>query len=61
MGILCENLGYLVVYRKNGEVIELDHQKTVKICEKAQEEGKGLDDVIRKTMFPDLKTIRMKF
>jgi len=39
MGISCETLGYLVIYRENGETVEIDHEKTVKICEEAQREG----------------------
>ena len=61
MGIDCKSLGSIVVYRKNGEQNEIDHDTTVRICLQAQEEGAGLDEIIKRTIYPDLKLLRLKF
>ncbi len=61
MGIDCKSLGSIIVHRKNGEQSEIDHDTTVRICLQAQEEGIGLDEIIKRTIYPDIKLLRLKF
>jgi hypothetical protein len=61
MGIDCENLGTLLVYRKDGTQVEINHEDTVKYCLMSQEEGEGIDDIIKRELYPDLKLLRLKF
>ena len=35
-----------------------DHETTVALCKKAQEEGVGIDDIIKREIEPDLKMIK---
>lgn len=61
MGIDCENLGTLLVYRKDGTQVEISHEDTVKFCLKSQEEGESIDEIIKRELYPDLKLLRLKF
>lgn len=61
MGIDCESLGTIIVYMKDGTKTEIDHENTVKYCLKSQEEGTGVDDVIKREIYPEMKLLRLKF
>ena len=56
--INCEDLGEVQISNKKGIRKTLDHETTVKLCLKAQEEGIGIDEVIRREVEPELKTLR---
>lgn len=61
MGIDCESLGTILVYRKDGTQAEIDHENTVKFCLRSQEDGVPIDDVIKNELYPDLKLLRLRF
>lgn len=61
MGIDCESLGTIVVYLKDGKQVEINHEDTVKFCLKSQDQGTGIDEVIKNELYPDLKLLRLKF
>ena len=61
MGIDCETLGTLMVFRKGGETAEIGHEETVRICLRAQSEGRSLDDIIKQEVYQDIKLLRIKF
>lgn len=61
MGIDCESLGTLLVYLKDGTQSEINHEDTVKYCLKSQEEGTGIDEIIKREIYPQMKLLRLKF
>ena len=61
MGIDCDSLGTLIVYLKEGGTVEIDHEKTVEACKLAMEQGKSMDEVIRETLYPGIKLMRLRF
>lgn len=61
MGIDCESLGTILVYMKDGTQSELNHEDTVKYCLMSQEEGTGIDDILKREVFPQMKLLRLKF
>jgi hypothetical protein len=54
----CEDFGEILVYDRKGKQRTLDHETTVALCKKAQEEGVGIDDIIKREIEPDLKMIK---
>ena len=56
----CEDFGEIVIYTKTGEQRTIDHEMTVKLCKQAQEEGKGIDKIIRRDAEPALKLIKFR-
>lgn len=61
MGIDCDALGTLIIYLKDGRKFELDHEKTVEVCNRSLDEGRSMDQIIRDEMYPDLKLLRLNF
>lgn len=61
MGIDCESLGSIIVYMKDGSQSEIGHEDTVKFCLKSQEEGTGIDEIIKSELYPQMKLLRLKF
>ena len=61
MGIDCDSLGTVIVYLKEGGSVELDHDQTVQACKKAMEQGKSMDDIIKETLYPGIKLLRLRF
>ncbi len=61
MGIDCESLGSLLVYLKDGNREEINHDDTVKYCLMSQEEGTGIDEIIKREVYPQMKLLRLKF
>ena len=61
MGIDCENLGTIIVYMKDGSQSEIDHESTVRFCLKSQEEGTGIDELIKSELYPNMKLLRLRF
>lgn len=56
--INCEDFGEIQIYTKAGRTRTLDHETTVRLCRQAQEEGVGVDEIIKREIEPDLKTLR---
>jgi hypothetical protein len=54
----CEDFGEILVYDRKGNQRTLDHESTVSLCRKAQEEGVGIDEIIKREIEPDLKMIK---
>jgi hypothetical protein len=54
----CEDFGEIQIYTKSGVRRTIDHETTVNLCKKAQEEGVGIDEIIKRDIEPDLKTLR---
>ncbi|MCL4451804.1 MAG: hypothetical protein M1327_04170 [Candidatus Thermoplasmatota archaeon] len=54
----CEDFGEIVIYNRKGSQKTLDHEATVALCRKAQEEGVGIEDIIKREIEPDLKMIK---
>lgn len=61
MGIDCESLGTILIYLKDGTQTELNHDDTVKYCLKSQEEGTGIDEIIKREAYPQLKLLKLRF
>jgi hypothetical protein len=56
--INCEDFGEIRIYTKSGINRTLDHETTVRLCKQAQEEGIGIDEIIKRDVKPELKTLR---
>ncbi len=56
----CEELGYLEIYDRTGHYITLNHEKTLELCEKSNEEMIPLPDIIKKYITKDLKMIKFR-
>jgi len=56
--IHCENFGEIVIYNRKGQSRTIDHETTVKLCKKAQEEGTGIEEIIKREIEPDLKMLK---
>lgn len=56
--INCEDFGEIRIYTKSGSNRTLDHETTVRLCKQAQEEGIGIDEIIKRDVEPELKTLR---
>jgi hypothetical protein len=54
----CENFGEIVIYNRKGQAKTIDHDTTVKLCKKAQEEGIGIEEIIKREIEPDLKMLK---
>ena len=54
----CENFGEIVIYNRKGQSRTIDHENTVKLCKKAQEEGTGIEEIIKREIEPDLKMLK---
>ncbi|MEM0157596.1 MAG: hypothetical protein QXN26_05995 [Thermoplasmataceae archaeon] len=61
MGIDCDSLGTVIVYLKEGGTVELDHEQTVEACKMAMEQGKSMDEIIRETLYPGIRLMRLMF
>lgn len=61
VGIDCSALGSVTVYLKNGTKVEIDHDKTVEICNSAMESGKSMDQIIKEELYPEIKLMRLNF
>jgi len=56
----CEDFGEMVIYTKKGDQRTIDHEATVKLCRQAQEEGVGIEDIIKRDVEPALKMIKFR-
>ncbi|OWP55510.1 MAG: hypothetical protein B2I17_09405 [Thermoplasmatales archaeon B_DKE] len=56
----CEDFGYIIIYTKTGAQKTLDHATTVNLCKKAQEEGVGIEEIIKREIEPALKLIKFR-
>lgn len=56
----CEDFGEMVIYTKKGDQRTIDHETTVKLCRQAQEEGVGIEDIIKRDVEPALKMIKFR-
>ncbi|QRF75086.1 hypothetical protein Thermo_00579 [Thermoplasmatales archaeon] len=56
----CEDFGYIIIYTKTGTQKTLDHATTVNLCKKAQEEGVGIEEIIKREIEPALKLIKFR-
>ena len=56
----CEGFGEMVIYTKKGDQRTIDHETTVKLCKQAQEEGVGIEDIIKRDLEPALKMIKFR-
>ena len=54
----CESFGEIVYYNRSGRSRTIDHETTVKLCKKAQEEGIGIEEIIKREIEPDLKMLK---
>ncbi|WP_393972056.1 hypothetical protein OXIME_000659 [Oxyplasma meridianum] len=54
----CEDFGEIQIYTKAGGRKIIDHETTVRLCKQAQEEGIGIDEIIKRDVEPELKTLR---
>jgi hypothetical protein len=54
----CENFGEIVIYNRKGQSRTIDHETTVTLCKKAQEEGTGIEEIIKREIEPDLKMLK---
>ena len=54
----CENFGEIVIYNRKGQSRTIDHEATVKLCKKVQEEGTGIEEIIKREIEPDLKMLK---
>ena len=55
-----DDLGYIIIYRRNGTYIEISHDETVNLCKRALEVGIPLPELIKKEVMPDLKLIKFR-
>ncbi|MCL4444565.1 MAG: hypothetical protein M1464_02815 [Candidatus Thermoplasmatota archaeon] len=56
----CEDFGEMVIYTKTGDQRTIDHKTTVKLCRQAQEEGVGIEEIIKRDLEPALKMIKFR-
>ena len=56
----CEDLGEMIIYTKTGEQRTIDHEITVKLCRQAQDEGAGIEEIIKRDLEPALKMIKFR-
>jgi hypothetical protein len=54
----CEDFGEIQISTKNGTRKIIDHETTVRLCKQAQDEGVGVDEIIKREIEPDIKTLR---
>lgn len=57
----CEDLGYMILYKRSGDSVMLTHDETVILCLKAQEAGMELPKYIMKEFMKDLKLIKFRY
>lgn len=56
----CDDLGYMILYRRSGDSVTLTHEETVEMCMKAEEAGMELPEYIMKEFMKDLKLIKFR-
>ena len=56
----CEDLGEMIIYTRTGEQRTIDHEITVKLCRQAQDEGAGIEEIIKRDLEPALKMIKFR-
>ena len=56
----CEDLGEMIIYTKTGEQRTIDHEITVRLCRQAQDEGVGIEEIIKRDLEPTLKMIKFR-
>jgi len=59
--MICEDLGYMILYRRSGKSLTLTHEETVDLCLKSQEAGMELPEYIMKNYIKDLKLIKFRY
>ena len=59
--MICEDLGYMILYNRSGRSVILTHGETVALCLKAQEAGMELPKYIMKNYMKDLKLIKFRY
>jgi hypothetical protein len=59
--MICEDLGYMVLYNRSGRSVTLTHEETVNLCLKAQEAGLELPKYIMNEFMKDLKLIKFRY
>ena len=59
--MICEDLGYMILYSRSGHSKTLTHEETVDLCHKAQDAGIDLPKYIMKEIMRDLKLIKFRY
>ncbi len=59
--MICDDLGYMILYSRSGKSVRLTHQETVDLCLKSQEAGMDLPKYIIKEFMKDLKLIKFRY
>ncbi len=59
--MICEDLGYMILYSRSGRSKTLTHAETVDLCLKSQEAGMDLPKYIMKNYMKDLKLIKFRY
>jgi hypothetical protein len=59
--MICEDLGYMILYNRSGKSITLTHEETLDLCLKSQEAGMELPKYIMKNYMKDLKLIKFRY
>ncbi len=57
----CDELGYMVIYSRNGHSVTINHKRTVELCMQAQKEGIELPKLIKREIVKDLKLIKFRY
>ncbi|MEM0139119.1 MAG: hypothetical protein QXZ44_00675 [Ferroplasma sp.] len=57
----CGDLGYMIIYSRNGHSRILSHDETVRLCMQSQNEGIELPKLIKRDLMPDLKLIKFRY
>ena len=59
--MICEDLGYMILYSRTGKSTILTHEETVEMCHKAQDAGLELPKYIMREFMHDLKLIKFRY
>ncbi len=54
----CGDMGYMIIYDRDGHFITVDHKRTVELCNRSVEEGIGIADIIKREIVHNLKLIK---
>ena len=59
--MICEDLGYMILYSRSGRSVTLTHDETVELCHKAEDAGLELPKYIKREFMHDLKLIKFRY
>jgi hypothetical protein len=59
--MICEDLGYMILYSRSGRSVTLTHHETVDLCHKAEDAGLELPKYIQREFMHDLKLIKFRY